>query len=171
MRRPVDCPRLAGAAHRTAKPIELADYSAKAAWKIALGMVSSTLFTAGGKISGAKKARPLNKPFVMILCLLALPALALGDGFVVTTGGKRIDGQVVLDRGKLLVKPAGGGDAVVIPISDVKRASFGKSAGKAAAEPKEKPAEPLKPRRVEGLRAEYFADHKMTELKLVRVDR
>jgi hypothetical protein len=113
----------------------------------------------------------LIKSLVMILCLLVLPMPAMGDGFVLTTSGKRIDGQVVLDKGKLLVEPAGGGKAVAIPISEVKRASFGKAAGKAVAEPKEKPAEKLKPRRVEGLRAEYFADHKMTELKLVRVDR
>jgi len=113
----------------------------------------------------------LSKSLVIILCLLALPAVALGDGFVLTTSGKCIDGQVVLERGNLIVKPATGGLSISIPISDIKRASFGKSAGKAAAEPKEKPAEPLKPRRVEGLRAEYFADHKMTESKLVRVDR
>src|SRR5438270_12607924 len=107
----------------------------------------------------------------MILCLLALPTVARSDGFVLTTSGKRIEGQVVLERGNLLVKPATGGEAIAIPMSEVKRASFAKQTGKAAAEPKEKPAEPLKPRRVEGLRAEYFADHKMAELKLVRVDR
>ena len=107
----------------------------------------------------------------MILCLLALASAAMGEGFVITSGGKRVDGQVVLEKGKLLVKPAGGGEAVAIPVSEVKRASFGKPVGKAAAEVKEKAAEPLRPKRVEGLRAEYFADHKMTELKLVRVDR
>jgi hypothetical protein len=95
----------------------------------------------------------------------------MGEGFVMTSGGRRVDGQVVLEKGKLLVKPAAGGEAVAIPISEVKRASFGKPVGKAASEPREKAAEPLKPRRVEGLRAEYFADHKMTESKLVRVDR
>jgi len=108
----------------------LADYSAKAGSKIALGTLSSTLCTAGGKISGVKKARPLKKQLVMILCLLALPAVGLGDGFVLTTSGKRIDGQVVLERGNLLVKPATGGQPISIPIADVKRASFGKSAGK-----------------------------------------
>ncbi|HEV8378875.1 MAG TPA: PA14 domain-containing protein [Tepidisphaeraceae bacterium] len=113
----------------------------------------------------------MNKQLVMILCLLVAPAMAMGDGFVLTTTGERIEGQVVLERGKLIVKPASGGEAVTIPISEVKRASFGKPVGKAAAEAKEKPVEPLKPRRVEGLRAEYFADHKMSELKLVRVDR
>src|SRR5438045_4699395 len=108
---------------------------------------------------------------VCILCLLAATTIARGDGFVMTTAGQRIEGQVVLEKGKLLVKPSGGGEAVVIAISDVKRASFGKPTAKAAAEAKAKPAEPLKPKRVEGLRAEYFSDHKMNELKLVRVDR
>src|SRR5437899_6696845 len=107
----------------------------------------------------------------MILCLLVAPAVAMSDGFVLTTTGKRIEGQVALEKGKLVVKPAGGGEAVVVPISEMKRASFGKPTGKAAVELKEKPAEPLKPKKVEGLRAEYFADHKMSELKLVRVDR
>src|SRR5258706_5952919 len=107
----------------------------------------------------------------MMLCLLVAAAVARGDGFVITNSGKRIDGPVALDKGKLIVNPAGGGEAVVVPISDVKRASFGKPMGKAAAEAKEKPAEALKPKKVEGLRAEYFADHKMSELKLVRVDR
>src|SRR5437660_1937369 len=105
----------------------------------------------------------------MILCLLASAAAACGDGFVVTTSGQRFEGQLVLEKGKLLVKSAAGGEAVAVPISDIKRASFGKPVDKPAALAKEKPAEPLKPRRVEGLRAEYFADHKMSELKLVRV--
>jgi hypothetical protein len=112
----------------------------------------------------------LIRPLV-ILCMLALCGVAAGDGFVQTTNGKRIEGQVALERGKLVVKPAGGGEAIVVPISEVKRASFGRAAGKAAALPKEKPAEALKPKTAEGLRAEYFADHKMSELKLVRVDR
>src|SRR5436853_3818815 len=101
----------------------------------------------------------------MILCLLALASAAAGDGFVMTSSGKRLDGQVALKEGKLIVTPSAGGQALTIPISEVKQASFGKPSGKAAAEAKEKPAEPLKPRRVEGLRAEYFADHKMAELK------
>src|SRR4051794_7133591 len=107
----------------------------------------------------------------MILCLLALPQLAMGDGSVLTNTGQRIEGQVALERGNLIIKPADGGQPIAIPLSDVKRASFGKPAAKAAAELKEKQAEALKPKRVEGLRAEYFADHKMSELKLVRVDR
>src|SRR4051812_38073182 len=107
----------------------------------------------------------------MILCLLALPAAGRGEGFVINNSGERIEGQVVLEKGKLLVKAAAGGEVVSIAISDVRRASFGKPAAKTAAEAKEKPAEALKPKRVEGLRAEYFADHKMSELKLVRVDR
>ncbi len=106
-----------------------------------------------------------------MLCLLAAAAMAMADGYVLTTSGKRIEGQVSLEKGQLLVKPAGAGITIEVPILQVKRASFGKRAGKAANEPKEKPPEPLKPKKVEGLRAEYFADHKMSELKLVRVDR
>jgi hypothetical protein len=113
----------------------------------------------------------LNKLFASMFCLLATAAMAMADGYVLTTGGKRIEGQVVLETGQLVVKPAGGGISIEVPFSQVRRASFGKTAGKAAAEAKEKVAEPLKPKKVEGLRAEYFADHKMSELKLVRVDR
>src|SRR4051812_6414853 len=121
------------------------------------------------EVRSSERMHRLIKHLVM-LCLLALPAAVMGEGFVQTTDGKRIEGAVSLDRGKLVVKPTGG-EAVVVAIENVKRASFGHAKTKSPAAAKEAQSEPLKARTVEGLRGEYFADHKMEERKLVRVDR
>jgi len=108
---------------------------------------------------------------LVMLCLLVVPAAAMGEGFVQTVDGKRIEGMLSLERGKFIVKPSGGGEAVAVPFENVKRASFGREKTKTPAVGKDVATEPLKARTVEGLRGEYFADHKMQERKLVRVDR
>src|SRR5947208_4667499 len=89
---------------------------------------------------------------LVMLCLLVVPAAAMGEGFVQTVDGKRIEGTLSLERGKFIVKPGGGGEAVVVPLSEVKRASFGREKAKAQAAAKEVPGEPLKSKKVEGLR-------------------
>src|SRR5204862_7375401 len=99
---------------------------------------------------------------LFMLCLLVVPVAAMGEGFVQTSDGKRIEGTVSLDRGKLIVKPSDG-EAVVVPIENVTRASFGHAKPKTPEAAKEAQRAPLKHRTVEGLRGEYFADHKMEE--------
>src|SRR5688572_22815486 len=121
----------------------------------------------------SSRARPLWENLLLRIFLflcMAGPSLALANGFLETTGGKRIEGKISIERGKLVVTPAAG-EAATIPFEQLKRANFGREKVKAAAVVGEAPPEVLKAKTMEGLRGEYFAEHDMKDRRLVRVDR
>ena len=109
---------------------------------------------------------------VGLLCALGIGTAADG-GLVETRAGARHEGKVRLEGGRLVVKVAGGGE-VRLELSSVRQAAFADNADGQGAGDKtganEKPAEKPKAKRVEGLRAEYFAGYDLKELRLVRID-
>ncbi len=108
---------------------------------------------------------------ILFGALVVVWPLVADGGTVRTRDGKTYQGDARLDGGKVVVKPESG-DEIHLDLGEIAHAVFRHAPGTSGKPAQSKPDPKIKPRpaRIEGLRAEYFADTELKDLRLTRVD-